>query len=88
MKSGVLILMKIMDFYRTQVTLAQIILSLILCKVSLNAFCNVILSFKRIGSEKLDFPLFGQNIYYPDSFAHKAATPQKITIFFLGVGKS
>ena len=73
-----------MDFYWTQ---AQIILSLILCKVSVNAFCNVILSFKRIGSEKLDFPLFGQNIYYPDSFAQQAATPQKITIFFQVLGK-
>ena len=82
MKSGVLISMENIDFYWTQVTLAQIILSLILCKVSLNAFCNVILSFKRIGSEKLDFPLFGQNIYYPDSFAHQAATPQKIQYCF------
>ena len=77
--------MKNMDFYWTQVTLAQIILSLILCKVSKNAFCNVILSFKRIGSEKLDFPLFGQNIYYPDSFAHQAATLQKNYNIFLGV---
>ena len=83
MKSVVLIWMKNMDFYWTQVTLAQIILSLILCKVSLNAFCNVILSFKRIGSEKLDFPLFGQNIYYPDSFAHKAATRKKNSNIFV-----
>ena len=82
MESVVLIWIKNMDFYWTQVTLAQIILSLILCKVSLNAFCNVILSFKRIGSEKLDFPLFGQNIYYPDSFAHQAATLQKKLQYF------
>ena len=45
-------------------------MSLILCNVSPNAFCNVILSIKQIGSEKLDFSLFGQNIYYAESFAH------------------
>ena len=37
--------------------------------MSLDAFCNVILSIKQIGSEKLDFSLFGQNIYYSESFA-------------------
>ena len=64
------------NFY---LTLFRIILSLVLCKVSPNAFCNVILSIKQIGSEKLDFSLFGQNIFYPESSAHRAVQLQTQT---------
>ena len=46
----------------------------------------VILSIKQIGSEKLDFFLFGENIYYPETFCtrvlqfkHKHCTRQSFT---------